>query len=160
MNPIFTGIILSVLCTACATPFVARLEPETKEFSYRNGEKLVAQASDEAKVTLSYYDSSPKYVVFHLEVENVGTASFNFDPVSCLLIGDVGGVQQAIDPEVQLLSMDLEAAKERRSIGLLDVTNLALTAAETALVAAEGVTDPVFYSSVAVNAGTQVAFLL
>lgn len=155
---IFT--ILSVFFTACAAPAVARLQPEAEEFSYRNGEKLVTKTDGEAKVTVSYYDSSPKYVVFHMEVENVGTLPFDFDPVVCLLIGDFGPVRQAIDPEVQLLSMDLESVNEPRSIRLFELTNLALTVAGVAIAATEGVTDPTFYAGAGLNTAVDLSVLL
>lgn len=151
---------LSFLFTACATPSVARLQPEAEDFFYRNGEKLVTRTDSEAKVTVSYYDSSPQYVVFHLVVENVGTLSFDFDPVVCLLVGDVGPVRKAIDPEVQLLTMDLESVKEPRVIRLLDLGNLALTAAGVAIAASEGVTDPTFYAGAGINTAADLAFLL
>ena len=52
--------ILSVLFTTCATPSAISLLPEAKDFSYRNGEKLVTETDGRAKVTVSYYDASPK----------------------------------------------------------------------------------------------------
>jgi hypothetical protein len=159
MRCLFIFTVLSVLFTACASPYVARLEPETENFSYRNGEKLVAQTDGQAKVTLSYFDSSPKYVVFHLEVENVSNVPFDFDPASCLLVGDAGPVRQAIDPEVQLLSMDIESARKGQTINSFDLASLAATVAETVLAAAQGVTDPNFYASVGISAGIQLSFL-
>lgn len=151
---------LSFLFTACATPSVARLQPEAEDFFYRNGAKLITKNDREAKVTVSYYDSSPEYVVFHLILENVGTLSFDFDPVVCLLVGDVGPVRKAIDPEVQLLTMDLKSANEPRIIRFLDFSNLALTAAGVVIAANDGVTDPTFYAGAGLNTAADLAYLL
>lgn len=113
--PLYALLLFSLLLTACTPLRVVRLEPDTDNTTFRYGEKVVTTESAGAKVDVSYYDASPRFVVFNLEVENTGTAPFDFDPVSCLLVPDVGAVQQAVDPEVRLLSMDVKTIQDERT---------------------------------------------
>lgn len=162
MKPTLFLALIAVMFTACATPYVARLDPQMETETYRNGEKLVTQSDGRAQVTVSYYDSSPKYVVFHMGVDNLGDTPFNFDPATCLLVGDAGPVRQAIDPEVQLLATDLETVKELRSDQFLALTGTFLNVASAALATTNGVqaADALFYGEVAVNTALDLSFAL
>ncbi len=160
MKPFYFLALISFLFASCSSPYVVRLEPQAENVSYRYGEKLVAQTDGQAKVTVSYYDSSPRYVVFHMEVENTGTTDFDFDPATCILVGDAGPVQQAIDPEVQLLAMDLQAVKEVRAAEGLAVAGLAITVASTAVAVANGVTDTYFYGDAVINSASDLSFVV
>ena len=93
---------------------VVRLAPvsETQEYSY--GEILVRDVQGDAEVVVSYHDASPKYLVFNMMIENRGSSAITFDPATCILVPDTGPVRQAIDPEVQLLSMDVRNLKRIR----------------------------------------------
>jgi hypothetical protein len=108
-------ILFSLLLTACTPLRVVRLEPDTDETTFRYGEKVVSDETAGTKVDVSYYDASPRFIVFNLEVENTGTEPFDFDPVSCLLVPDAGPVTQAIDPEIQLLSMDIKTIQDQKA---------------------------------------------
>lgn len=162
MKFIFTLIIFSFLLSACSSPYVARLNPQTETYTYRNGEKLVTQSDGRAQVTVSYYDSSPKYVVFHLAVDNLGETPFNFDPATCLLVGDAGPVRQAIDPEIQLLASDLENVKELRSDQVLALTGTALNVAGAVLAGTNGVepVDALFYAETALYTTVDLSLIL
>jgi hypothetical protein len=160
MKFIFILIVFSFLLSSCSSPYVVRLEPEAENISHRYGEKLVTQTDGPALVTVSYYDSSPKYVVFHLEVENTGDTAFDFDPVSCLLVGDAGPVQEAIDPEVQLLSMDIQSVKDVRAGEAFLLAGVVVTVAGAAVAATSGVTDSYVYSDAAINTASDLSFAL
>lgn len=115
----FSLLLFSFLLSACTPLRVVRLEPDTEETTFRYGEKVVTDQTAGAKVEVSYYDASPNYIVFNLEVENTGAEPFNFDPVSCLLVPDAGPVSQAVDPEIQLLSMDIKTIKAEQTVRTL-----------------------------------------
>jgi len=162
MKHLIALFLLSLLLGSCAAPYVARLEPQIETNVFRNGEKLLTQSAGQAQVTVSYYDSSPKYVVFHMAVDNVGDTPFNFDPATCLMVGDAGPVRKAIDPEVQLLAIDLEGRKELRNDQIMGLFGTALNVAGAALAATNGVqaADALFYSEVALNTGLDLSFNL
>lgn len=162
MKPITLLLLISVVFTSCAAPYVARLEPQSETNTYRNGEKLVTQSYGQAQVTVSYYDSSPKYVVFHMAVDNIGDTPFNFDPAVCLMVGDAGPVRKAIDPEVQLLAADLEGRKELRNDQIFSLLGTALNLTGAALAATNGVqpADALFYTETALGTALDVSFTL
>lgn len=113
--PFYAVLLFSLLLSACTPLRVVRLEPDTENITFRYGEKVVTNETAGAKIDVSYYDASPRFVVFNLEVENTGTEPFDFDPVSCLLVPDIGPVSQAIDPEVRLLSMDIKTIQDEKT---------------------------------------------
>lgn len=108
-------LLFTLILSACTPLRVVRLEPDTEETTFRYGEKVVTEETAGARVDVSYYDASPRFIVFNLEVENTGTEPFDFDPVNCLLVPDAGPVSRAIDPELQLLSMDIKTMQEQKN---------------------------------------------
>ncbi|WP_020567317.1 hypothetical protein [Neolewinella persica] len=114
-STLFSLLLFSLFLSACTPLRVVRLEPDTEEITFRYGEKVVTDETAGTRVDVSYYDASPRFIVFNLEVENTGTEPFDFDPVSCLLVPDVGPVSQAIDPEIQLLSMDVKTIQDQKT---------------------------------------------
>ncbi|WP_273444241.1 hypothetical protein [Neolewinella agarilytica] len=115
MKPLFTLVLLALLISSCTPLRVVRLEPDAEPDHYRYGEKIVTDEQADVAVAVSYYDASPNYIVFNLEVENKGTEPFNFDPATCLLVPDVGPVSLAIDPEMELLSMDIQTIQQEKT---------------------------------------------
>jgi len=164
MRYLFFIVTVMFAFSSCTPLRVVRLEPtvETQEYDY--GAKVVRTASADAEIVVSYYDASPAYLVFNLAIENKGSTALTFDPVSCQLIPDIGAAAFAIDPEMQLLSMDIESMQRtRRSRALtwvgvgLAVTGVALDATN-ALGAAEGVASGNFTEQLAVNAADAIVF--
>lgn len=161
-------IILPFLClvVASCTPMrLVRLEPTAEFDSYRYGEKIVVAENSQARVEASYYDSSPEFIVFNLEVENTGTEAFNFDPTDCKLVPDVGPVRPAVDPEMQLVMMDTKSLKQTRSaeaLGFLEVgVALATTVAGITSENVEGegnFTNDFLIATAVANATTNLAF--
>ncbi len=119
MKNLLLFLAVCLLFSSCLPMQVVRLEPEAEVDTYRYGEKIVVAESTTARVEVSYYDASPKFIVFNMEVENTGTEAFNFDSGACTLVPDVGPVRSAIDPEMQLLSMDLNSVKEARKAEII-----------------------------------------
>lgn len=114
MKHLYYLLFSLVLLSSCTPLRVVRLSPavETAEYSY--GEQLVRQSSRAAEVTVSYYDASRSYLVFNVSVENKGDAPITFDPATCKLAADVGPEVLAIDPEFQLLTMDIDNMRQER----------------------------------------------
>lgn len=115
MKYLYTLVFATILFTACTPLRVVRLEPEAEPDHYRYGEKILVEEQSDVAVSVSYYDASPNYIVFNMEVENKGKEAFNFDPAECLLVPDVGPVGSAIDPEMELLSMDVNTIQREKS---------------------------------------------
>lgn len=115
MKNLYFFTFFFLLLASCTPLRVVRLEPDTTEITWRYGEKVVSDEASGARVDVSYYDSSPRFIVFNLEVENTGTEAFDFDPVNCLLVPDEGPVSRAIDPEIQLLSMDVKSIQDEKN---------------------------------------------
>lgn len=115
MKYLFYSFALLFFLSSCKPLQVVRLEPEQEPTSYRYGEKILTEEAADVGVSVSYYDASRNYLVFNLEIENKGDEPFNFEPASCLLVPDVGPVSNAIDPELELLSMDIQTAKETKN---------------------------------------------
>lgn len=115
MKYLYFSFVLLFLLSSCKPFQVVRLEPENEPTSYRYGEKIVTEEAADVGVSVSYYDASRNYLVFNLEIENKGEEPFNFDAATCLLVPDVGPVNSAIDPELELLSMDIQTAKEQKN---------------------------------------------
>lgn len=138
MKNIYLLALLTLILSSCTPLRVVRLEPDTDEITWRYGEKVVSDETSAAKVEVSYYDASPRFIVFNLEVENTGTAAFDFDPVNCLLVPDVGPVSPAIDPEIQLLSMDVQTIRDEKNRRTLAWIGAGITVAAVAVDVANG----------------------
>lgn len=159
-------LILPFLLLSCTPLRVVRLEPTTDKIEYDYGQKVVTDQSSGSEVAISYYDATRDYIVFDLAVENTGDRALTFDPASCTLVPDVGPVSPAIDPEVQLLTMDLEQLQRQRTqraltgvgAGLI-VAGLAFDAGAIGNVGAEGVANaPNFAEEVALSTTEAVVF--
>lgn len=114
MRYAYSAFILLVLLSSCTPLRVVRVEPVSKDFQYDYGQQVVTESIPTASVAVSYYDATAQYLVFNMSVENTGDYAINFDAASCQLVPDVGPVSSAIDPEVQLLSMDMDQMQRAR----------------------------------------------
>jgi len=168
MRPLFTLILFAVLLSSCTPLRVVRLEPEAAPDHYRYGEQIVTDEKSDVAVAVSYYDASPNYIVFNMEIENKGKESFNFDPATCLLVPDIGSVSSAIDPELELLSMDvntIQKEKTRRTWGwigagaLVAATVVSVTSgSDVADVGDTGFARTAFAAELAFNVTENLAF--
>lgn len=115
MKQLYLSLVLAFLCFSCAPLYVVRLEPEQTPTRIEYGEKVLTDQQGDIAVSLSYYDANREFLVFNLEVINNGDRPFDFDPATCELAGDAGPVSRAIDPELQLLTMDIETVREAKN---------------------------------------------
>lgn len=110
---LYFALVLLFL-TSCSPLRVVRLTPEdeTQVDRYLYGNPILSQTERGVTVNVNYYDASRDYLVFDLEVVNNSGERFDYDPAQTTLIPDVGESVQAIDPEVQLLAMDIETIRQ------------------------------------------------
>lgn len=155
-----------MVLSSCTPLRVVRVEPDQTPDRMRYGAAILREATQDVAVEVSYYDATQEYIVFDLEVENLGTVPHDFDPTTCMLSGDAGPVARAIDPEVQLLSMDLETVRKMKSnrawgwvgAGLLVAGTVASIASDfNAPITSDVATDAVV-SSVAFNLADAITF--
>jgi hypothetical protein len=119
--PLLSLLLVAFLLSACTPLRIVRLEPDSKDTTYRYGEKVATNETAGAKIDVSYYDASPRFVVFN-----------------CLLVPDVGPVNQAIDPEVRLLSMDIKTIQDQRTTRTLAWVGAGIIVAGVAVDLANG----------------------
>ena len=109
--------LLALVCLSACTPLrVLRLEPAPEEIdSYLYGNAVATVTVGDAEVSASFYDATQEVVVFHLEVANKGTEPFDYDPASAFLQSPDGTLLEALDPEIQLLTADLDYIRRVRT---------------------------------------------
>jgi hypothetical protein len=117
MKTLYLLLLFICLGSACSPIHVVRLEPAEPESSSRllYGNAVISQWLGDVRVDVNYYDASNDYLIFNLEIENQSDAAFDFNPAEITLSTDLGDTQSAIDPELQLLSMDLDDARRRQN---------------------------------------------
>ncbi|MBC6993003.1 hypothetical protein QWY85_14075 [Neolewinella lacunae] len=115
MKYFYLCIALALTVSSCTPLRVVRLEPEETPSAYSYGDKILQRYAGDVGVAVSYYDATPQFLVFNLTVENTGDEAFDFSPEGCLLVPDVGPVSRAINPEEQLLSMDIDNMERLRN---------------------------------------------
>ena len=94
------------------------MEPadEAQVDRYLYGNAVLQQQVGPASVNISFFDATQKVVVFNLEVRNEGSEPITYDPAASVLTGPgVGNVRSAIDPELELFSLDMREVKRRRT---------------------------------------------
>lgn len=120
MKNLIIAFSFLIVLSSCTPLRVVRLEPDpSASVEYDYGEKVVTETTRSADIRVSYYDATPNYLVFNMSVANTSDAPLVFDPAESQIVPDVGPVSSAIDPEVQLLSMDLDnlrRAKNQRTM--------------------------------------------
>lgn len=114
MRHLYACIALCLLLQSCGTRLqVARLHPDPEaspnlyEKQYRYGAELLRRTEYTTTVETNFYDATPQYLVFDVNVINQGDRPITFDPLSAMLIPDVGPPVHVVDPEMELLNMDI-----------------------------------------------------
>ncbi|WP_116124376.1 hypothetical protein [Lewinella sp. IMCC34183] len=110
--------LLTLLFFSCGRPLrVVRVAPSTEESidRYEYGNPIQRRSVAGTDVEINYYDASREYLVFDLVVTNRGTSDVLFDPATARLLPEGGPFLPAIDPEFQLLSMDLDDVRQQRT---------------------------------------------
>lgn len=127
------------------------------------GNPVQRQQSGDVAAEVSFYDATPRFVVFNLEVTNNGTTAFDFDPATIQLVPNVGEIIQAIDPELQLFGLDMQNAKKQKTDRILAGIGTGLLVAGAVVSLSDGVPGDSFDNSVvatelAFNAGDLLLF--
>ncbi|MGB3798575.1 MAG: hypothetical protein WA952_02100 [Lewinella sp.] len=152
-----------IMLSACGNPLqVVRVSPAAEEDvdRYRYGNPVQSQSQEDVAVEVSYYDASADYLVFDAEVLNSSAEDILFDPAETYLRFPAGFTLPAIDPEFQLLTMDLETVSRQRTARTLAWAGAAVMVASTVYAVANA-NAPTFETtttaSVVADLGLQVA---
>lgn len=137
MRPyLYLLILFSITASSCTPLRVLRMEPAADQIdSYLYGNAVATSTAGAAEVSTSFYDADNEYVVLHVEIKNIGTQAIDYDPVEATLSDPSGGVLGAVDPEVELLTYDLDQIKKIRTNRVMAVAGSALAVAGTVVAA-------------------------
>ena len=157
-------LFLLLLLFSCGTPLqVVRVEPAREDLidRYRYGSAIQHQETDEASVEVSFYDATRDYLLFDVEITNHSTEDILIDPAETSLQLPTGTRLSAVEPEYQLLSMDLESVRKQRQSRTLAWASAAVMVAATAYAIANSdnatVSEPNTDAVIISNLGSQVA---
>ena len=117
MRHLYLLFFILTLLFSCGRPLqVVRVQPadEGRIDRYRYGSAIQHAESDGVGVDASFYDASPEYLLFDVEIYNDSDGDILVDPADAALELPGGRVRQAIEPEYQLLGMDLESVRKAR----------------------------------------------
>ncbi|MEL6143050.1 MAG: hypothetical protein AAFU67_15705 [Bacteroidota bacterium] len=156
-------LFLLLLVYSCAPIRVVRVSPATEADidRYLYGNAVQHQEAQGVAVDVSYYDASREFLVFNLEIENQTETSFDFDPAGITLLTDDDIPIRAVNPEVKLLSMDMQAAKkESNSRTMAWIGSGILVASTVALALSGSDASESLAEDVAVNVATEMGFTL
>ncbi len=113
---------LILLLQACAVPQpVSRLTPVEEEYEWLNGtENILFPEQEGIQVELQYIRSTPTQLLFQVGVRNLSGESTLLEPSQCTLTAmsqdyttELGQPARALDPESELLRLDLRASREQ-----------------------------------------------
>ena len=151
MKHLYLPLLLALLTSACSPLTVLRIQPtdEARIDRYLYGAAVQTQRIGDLEVSASYYDADRRSVVFDLEFYNAGDRPILYDPVRTWLLEPDGSASEAIDPELQLFSMDIREVKNIRTSRIMTAASIATLAGSLALGsvgdAGAGVTDANLY---------------
>ncbi len=130
---------------------------------YLYGSAIQKLNSDIASVELGYYDNDRRHLLFDISITNNSDLAFDFDPATIYLSPNNGlPAVPAIDPEMQVLSMDLKAASRERTARILGGIAVAASVVSIAVDAAPSpVADQLTLGEAfAIDMAAQVPYLL
>ena len=160
-------ILLLLLLFSCGTPLqVVRVDPASDDLidRYRYGSAIQRQEAEGVTVEVSFYDASRQYLLFDVELSNHTAEDILIDPAETSLQLPSGARLSAVEPEYQLLSMDLESVRKQRQSRTLAWASAAVLVAASAYAIANSdnstVSAPNSDAVVISNLGTQVADLM
>lgn len=134
-------IPLLLLISACTPLTVVRMEPaaDATVDRYLYGAAVQTQKLGDLEVSTSYYDADREYVVFDLEIFNAGKEPVTYDPEQSWLADERGQRLPAVDPEVQLFSMDMDHLRQIKGQRIATAVSLAALTAGAVIAADNGV---------------------
>jgi len=138
---VFISVVSVALFTSCYSPKpVLRFKPEETNTTWEKGKEFVSYKNGEYEVYSSYYGSNDKYIIFDIEVVNNKGEEFLVAPEKIkLYTGRWDNLHQnviydsipsnAIDPEAELLKIDMENSRAEASSKNAQVAALAILSA-------------------------------
>ena len=141
MRHIYTAVLLTLLLSSCGTPLqMVRIEPDLEATvdRYFYGNAIQQREQDGITVETNFYDATPEYVIFDVMVINEGAKEILFDPVATVLYTGEQQGHHALDPELELFSLDLETLHRLQGRRTMAWVGGALVVAGTAYAIAEG----------------------
>ena len=136
----------TLIVSSCSPLRVVRLEPVPAQIdSYEYGNAVAVANLPTAEVKTSFFDSDSEVVIFHVEIKNTGDEAITYDPAEASITTPDGELFSAIDPEVEILELDLgeiHRIRTNRTLAIAGVA-LAVTGAVVAGTADNGGADAV-----------------
>lgn len=139
---------ITFICIACLSTLsscfspkpVMRFKPEEIQTTWEKGKEFVSYKKGEYEAHVSYYGNNDKYVMFDIEIVNNHGEEFLVKPEDIILYtGKWDNTKQcvvydnipirAIDPEMELLKIDMENSKAEASQKNAQVAAVAIFAA-------------------------------
>lgn len=117
MNSFYTSVCLffiSILFIQCSPIPVEKVYLQEADIGYwQKGQGIGEKKLDDVVVEAVYSHSDKEYTYFDVAFENVGTNRITLNPRDFRLHDANGGIQQrAIDPELMILSMEVNQSKK------------------------------------------------
>lgn len=146
-NPIVAALLLAAVLQACVMPqAVIRLEPQTDRVRWDYGIAILEDQADSLRGRASFVGATREYLVFNLEVENLGNTAVLVSPEKFYLTNPAGIRFFAADPEKIILRQEVEASQQEANakntaIALGVVAAAAVTAAVIADINDGGLND-------------------
>ncbi len=141
MKHLYPLVLLALLGTSCGRPLqLVNVHPsdDATVDRYTYGNPILRKERSGVAVEANYYDASPDYLVFDVQVFNDSDRDVLFDPVLSSLSSASGGLQRALDPEFELLSLDWRALERQRTGRTLAWIGAGVLVAGTAYAIANG----------------------
>lgn len=165
MKHAYLFLALFLLFSSCTSLRVMRVSPADSATidRYLYGSAIQKLGTDAATVELGYYDNDRRHLLFDISITNNSDVPFDFDPATIYLAPHNGlPAVLAIDPEMQVLSMDLKAANRERTARILGGVAVAASIASIAIDAAPSpVADQLTLGEAfAIDMAAQVPYLL
>jgi len=134
----FLALVLMLSLSACFTPrSVIRVEPSSDQVRWDYGQAIVETTADSLIGRAAFVGATKEYLVFNIEVENRGSNNVLVSPEQFYLTNPNGNRFFAIDPEKQMLGMEIdESRKEAHAKNTAVVVGVMAAAAVTAAVVA------------------------
>lgn len=149
---IFILAFTATLTSCFSAKPVIRINPEETKTTWEKGKEFVSYRKGEYETHCSYYGSNSKYIIFDIEVVNNKGVDFLVAPEDIVLYtGKWDNAKQeviydknpirAIDPEMELLKIDMANSKAEASMKNAQVAALAICAVAVPLSIVAGVSD-------------------
>lgn len=132
------ALVLLLSLSSCFTPrAVIRVEPTSDQVRWEYGQAILETTADSMLGRASFIGATKEYLVFNVEVENRSHKDVLVSPEQFYLTSPNGNRFFAIDPEKQMLGMEIEESRKEAAAknAAVAVGVLAVAAVTAAVVA-------------------------